>query len=104
MYLLLVNLITLSILFKKILTDSNLDDRDYADADGCSGDECTSILKDDLIDRLSILAEDLKFPHDQSMMSSCISTGNVGFQQSENFRIHNSKCSWRQYYPVKYHS
>lgn len=90
-------------MFFKILTDSNLDDSEYADGfseDDFSEDDSASILKDDLIDRLCVLAEDLKFPHDHSMMSSCISTGSVSFHHSEEFRIHNSKCSWRQYYPV----
>ncbi len=69
------------------------------DDDGLFAGEFDSTLKDDLIDRLSLLCDDIKFPHDD-MISTCTSTGTVSFCHSASLQMHHSSCSWKQYYPV----
>ncbi len=63
------------------------------DDDGLLAEELDSTLKDDLIDRLSLLCDDIKFPHDDDMISTCTSTGTVSFCHSASLQIHHSSCS-----------
>ena len=37
---------------------------------------------------------------DFSTLSAYVSSGSVGFSHSRTLRIHESTCSWNQYYPV----
>ena len=57
-------------------------------------------IVEDLLDRLSSLAEELGYAHDTATLTSCVSSGSIGLQHSDNLTIHDSLCSWRQYYPV----
>ena len=52
------------------------------------------------IERLVEVAEQVGLPYNFSILSSYISGASVLFQTSNTFRIHDSTCSWRQYYPV----
>ncbi len=73
---------------------SNSDDSEFMeDDDGLLAEEFDSTLKDDLIDRLSLLGDDIKFPHDDDMISTCTSTGTVSFCHSVSLQIHHSSCS-----------
>ena len=54
----------------------------------------------DLLDRLSSVAEHIGLPHDTATISSFVSSGGIGPQHSASLKMHNSPCSWRQYYPV----
>jgi len=54
-----------------------------------------------LVDQLVTAAQQVGLP--QSMLEQIptgISDGSIGLQHSDSFRVHNSSCSWRQYYPV----
>ena len=55
---------------------------------------------EDLLDRLSSIAEHIGLPHDTATLSSFVSSGGIGLQHSASLKMHNSLCSWRQYYPV----
>ena len=61
------------------------------------GPDC---LVGDVIDRLSSFAHQAGLPHDTNTLSSFVSSGSIGLQHSDSLRIHDSHCSWRQYYPV----
>ena len=54
----------------------------------------------DVIDRLACLASQIRLPHDTTTLSSHVSSGSIGLHHSDSLRIHNSFCSWSQYYPV----
>ncbi len=46
-------------------------------------------------------AKHVGFPSDLvDEISEIVSTGSIHLQSSEHMRIHDSMCSWRQYYPV----
>ncbi len=73
---------------------SNFDDSEFMeDDDGLFAEEFDSTLKDDLIDRLSLLCDNIKFPHDDDMISTCTSTGTVSSCHSASLQIHHSSCS-----------
>ena len=57
-------------------------------------------LVEDLLDRLSSVAEHIGLLHDTATLSSFVSSGGIGLQHSASLKMHNSLCSWRQYYPV----
>ena len=42
----------------------------------------------------------LGLPYDFSTLSAYVSSGSVGFSHPGTLRIHESTCSWNQYYPV----
>ncbi len=87
--------------FLLTLTGSNLNNSVLMeDDDGLFPEDLESTLKDDLIDQLSLLCDDIKFPNDDDMISTCTSTGTVSFCHSQGLQIHQSSCSWKQYYPV----
>ena len=75
-------------------------------SDDCDGDHGSdedgskSLLVEDLIDRLSILADEVGLPHDTNTLMSCVSDGSIRLQHSESLQIHDSQCSWHQHYPV----
>ena len=54
----------------------------------------------DVIDRLACLAGQIGLPHNTNTLSSHVSSGSIGLHHSDSLRIHNSFCSWSQYYPV----
>ena len=54
----------------------------------------------DIIDRLACLAGQIGLPHNTTTFSSHVSSGSIGLHHSDSLRIHNSFCSWSQYYPV----
>ena len=55
----------------------------------------------DVIDRLACLASQIGLPHvTTTTLSSHVSSGTIGLRHSDSLRIHNSFCSWSQYYPV----
>ena len=54
----------------------------------------------DVIDRLACLAGQIGLPHNTTTLSSHVSSGSIGLHHSDSLRIHNSFCSWSQYYPV----
>ncbi len=67
---------------------SNSDDSKFMEGDdGLFAEEFDSTLKDDLIDRLSLLCDDIKFPHDDDMISACTSTGTVTFGEPSDSPI-----------------
>ncbi len=69
---------------------SNSDDSEFMeDDDGLLAEEFDSTLKDDL----SLLCDDIKFSHDDDMISTCTSTGTVSSCHSANLQIHHSSCS-----------
>ena len=83
--------------------------REPVSMDMVSDGETSSVSEDetapesrveDLVARLASLANQLGLPHDSSILSSFVSTGNIGLQHSDSLRIHDSVCSWSQYYPV----
>ncbi len=68
---------------------SNSDDSEFMENDdGLFAEEF-----DSTIDHLSLLCDDIKFPHDDDMISTCTSTGTVSFCHSVILQIHHSSCS-----------
>ncbi len=53
-----------------------------------------------MVDSISSIAEELEVPLDSDSLKACISSGAVLFQHSENLHMHESRCSWHQWYPV----
>ena len=52
------------------------------------------------VQKLVQAAEQVGLPYDFSILSAYISSGSVGFSHPRTLRIHESTCSWNQYYPV----
>ena len=57
-------------------------------------------LVEDLVDRLSSVAEELGLPHNSDSLTACVSSGSIRLQHSEELVTHDSQCSWHQWYPV----
>ncbi len=53
-----------------------------------------------MVDSISSIAEELEVPLDSDSLKACISSGAVLFQHSEDLHMHESRCSWHQWYPV----
>ena len=52
------------------------------------------------VQKLVQAAEQVGLPYDFSTLSAYVSSGSVGFSHPGTLRIHESTCSWNQYYPV----
>ncbi len=63
-------------------------------------EESGSTLLEDVMDRVSNVAEELGVPLDSDSLRSCISSGTVQFQHNDSLYMRESRCSWRQWYPV----
>ena len=57
-------------------------------------------LVEDLVDHLSSVAEELGLPHNSDSLTACVSSVSIRLQHSEELVIHDSQCSWHQWYPV----
>ena len=57
-------------------------------------------IVEDLLDKLSSLAEVLGYAHVTATLTLCVSSGSIALQHSNNIKIPDSLCSWRQNYPV----
>ncbi len=55
---------------------------------------------EDILDQICSIAEKQKYPCNLDSLISVVSQGTVGFSYSDDLHIHNSHCSWKQYYPV----
>ena len=55
---------------------------------------------EDIVDRLSSVASQLRVPHDSETLFSLVSSGTVGLDHSDGMKIHNFPGNWSQYYPV----
>ncbi len=54
----------------------------------------------DAVSRLSEAAQQAGYSLDSDSLSSFVSNGSVSLQSVGTFHMHNSSCSWTQYYPV----
>ena len=54
----------------------------------------------DALSRLSEAAQQAGYSLDSESLSSFVSNGSVSLQSVGTFQMHNSSCSWTQYYPV----
>ncbi len=54
----------------------------------------------DAVSRLSEAAQQAGYSLDSESLASFVSNGSVSLQPVGTFHIHNSSCSWTQYYPV----
>ena len=77
------------------LQDLITEDWDIADWSASNG-----LLVEDLVDRLSIIAEDTGLPYDSDILMSRVSDGIISLEHSEDLEIHGTQCLWHQYYPV----
>ncbi len=60
----------------------------------------SNCLLEDIIDRLSSVASQLRVPQDSETLFSLVSSGTIGLEHSHGLKIHNFTGSWSQYYPV----
>ncbi len=54
----------------------------------------------DAVSRLSEAAQQAEYSLDSESLSSFVSNGSVSLQSVGTFHMHNSSCSWTQYYLV----
>ena len=86
-----------------VLEGTNPQDLITEDWDIADLSASNDLLREDLVDQLSIIAEDIGLPHDSDILMSRVSDGSIIPEHSEDLQIHGTQCSWHQYYPVYGH-